>query len=306
MPNDIPQRQNEPEFINRIAASSRAYEIVKSTGKWQNVAAVIAALAGFGAKAFYPEASGAAALFAGGVLLADFVHSEPRQKRFRNLGARIQEVFDTQLLRISWNNHRCQSPPAPEEINRLASEFKNNEPTDRLVDWYSPNVGSLPLEYARFVCQRANMHWDMSLRRVYSAIFRGITAAIVVSICVVALATKWDAAQIAISLIMPVLPGTIKLLREAKKHGESADVSERAKRMLESAWTKALSDKADAASMELEARRLQDELFERRQGSPTVPQWLYMRLKARYEDDMHFGAGEMVKEAQAKLGGAGD
>lgn len=304
--NDIPQRQNEPDFIDRIAASSRAYEIVKSTGKWQNCAAIAAAVAGVGAKAFYPPASGIAALFACGVILADFLYSEPRQKRYRNLGARIQELFDTQLLRVSWNDHRCQERPAPEEINRLASEFKCNDSIDRLIDWYSPNVGSLPIEYARFVCQRANMHWDMSLRRTYSAVFYVTSAFLVGVMALVAIANKWDASQIAISLILPILPGIIRLLREARKNLDSANASERTKRMLESAWKVALSGSASVASMEREARHLQDEIFERRQASPNVPQWLYLRLMARYEEDMHFGAGEMVKEAHAKLGGAAD
>jgi hypothetical protein len=303
MPNDIPHRQNEPEFVRRIAASSSAYDTVKSTGKLQSVAAIVAAVFGFGAIAFLPEASGAAAFFAGAVLMTDFLFSEPRQKRYRNLGARIQELFDTQLLRISWNSHRCQSPPAPEDINRLAADFETKESTDRLLNWYSPNVGSIPLEYARFVCQRANMQWDMSLRRVFAGIFHGATAVIVIAVTIVALAMKWDASQIFISLVMPVLPGTLKLLREAKKHSESANVSERSKQMLEATWQRALTNGTDTAQMEEEARRLQDELFERRQGSPTVPQWLYLWLKPKYEEDMNFGAEEMVKQVQAKLGG---
>lgn len=303
MPNDIPRRQNLPEFVRRIAASSSAYETVKSTGKLQSIAAIVAAIFGFGAKAFLPEATGAAAFFAGAVLVADFLYSEPRQKQYRNLGARIQELFDTQLLSIPWNSHRCQSPPAPEDINRLATDFEKRESTDRLLNWYSPKVGAIPLEYARFVCQRANMHWDMSLRRVFAAIFRGATAVIVIMVVVVALAMKWDASQIFISLVMPVLPGTLKLLREGKKHSASAAVSERSKQMLEAAWQRALTNGTNTAELEEEARRLQDELFERRQGAPAVPQWLYLWLKPSYEEDMNFGAEEMVKQVQSKLGG---
>ncbi|MFM7165300.1 MAG: S-4TM family putative pore-forming effector, partial [Planctomycetaceae bacterium] len=51
-----------------------------------------------------------------------------------------------------------------------------------------------------------------------------------------------------------------------------------------------------------ESRRLQDELFDRRKASPTVPQWLYLWLKPKFESEMRFGSEQMIKEAKTKLG----
>src|SRR4051812_2712599 len=110
MPNDIPQRQNQPEFVSRIAASTRAYEIVELIGKWQTGLAIVAAIAGPLTRFVYPAASGWAAFFACAVFVVN-LFLERLEAKYRTLGARVQEVFDTSLMDLPWNQLRCQSPP---------------------------------------------------------------------------------------------------------------------------------------------------------------------------------------------------
>lgn len=299
MSNQIPVRQNLPEFINRLAASSRAYDIVKSTSKWQTASAIFVAILGPVVSFTYPDARGWVALCAVAILLADLLFFEPRVKRNQELGAKIQEVFDTYLLELPWNSHRVGSPPDHEEISSLAESFKTKGSTDRLLNWYPPAAGDIPLEYGRFVCQRANMRWDMALRRYFGGLFVALIALLVLLVCSAALALKWDASQIAVSLILPVMPIAVKLLRESRKHFDSAATSERAKNLLESIWQAALQGGSSSDQLREDSRRLQDELYDRRKGSPTVPQWLYLWLKPNYERDMHFATAEMVKQVQA-------
>ena len=72
---------------------------------------------------------GWAALYAVLILLVDVIFLEPAINRYRELGAKIQEEFDTDLFRLPWNTHRCQSHPDPEVINNLAAKFKTKEKT---------------------------------------------------------------------------------------------------------------------------------------------------------------------------------
>lgn len=301
MPNDIPQRQNQPEFIDRIAASTRAYEIVESIGKLQTGLALVAAVAGPLTRYAYPAASGWAAFFAIGVVVFN-VFLERCESKYRTLGAKIQEVFDTSLLDLPWNHHRCQSPPDHEKMNGLAASYKKKQSLDSLIDWYPVEAGSVSLEFGRFVCQRANMWWDMELRRKFAAIFYGGTALIIIAVVAVALTTNWTVSEVIVSLALPVLPLAVKLVQQGLKHSDSAKVSDRAKALLESIWHKALADGTDPGGLREDARRLQDELFDRRRSSPKVPQRFYNRYRASFERDMQAGAKEMVKQVQKKLG----
>jgi hypothetical protein len=301
MPNSIPQRQNEPQFIDRIAASSRAYETVKLLSKLQTGLAISAAILGPAVSFIYPEAKGWAALYAIAVLLFDVVFLEPAVKRYQELGAKIQELFDTELLELPWNSHRAQSPPDPESIRSLADAFKKRESTNRLLNWYPSDVGVIPLEYARFICQRANMRWDAALRRYFATFFVVLLMLLVFIVAGIALAMKWNASDIVVSLVLPILPSALKLVREGRKHSESASISERTKSMLESIWNAAIKGDVPSEQLREESRRLQDELYDRRKSSPTVPQWLYMRLRDDYERDMRFASGEMVKKVQTTL-----
>src|SRR3954447_9449984 len=134
MPNSIPEYQNQPAYIDRIAASSRAYEIVKSTSMWQTLLALSAAVLGPAVSFMFPAAKGWVALFAAAVLIGDLVFIEEKVKRYQELGAKIQELFDTTLLELPWNSHRVQSPPDPEEVKSLAEAFKKKNSTERLLD----------------------------------------------------------------------------------------------------------------------------------------------------------------------------
>lgn len=303
MPNDIPQRQNQAEFVNRIAASSRAYELVERLARWQSGLAIIAAVAGPVVRLSYPVAVPWAAYFSCGVILINLV-LERRERKYRRLGAKVQEVFDTALLNLTWNSHRCQAAPDHEEINSLAEAYRKRSTTERLLNWYPVEAGSIPLEYARFVCQRANMRWDMELRRKFAALFYVAAALAVGGLGCVALAMNWTASEVLVSLVVPALPLAVKLVQQGLKHTDSAEISERAKGMLETIWSNALVSGTDVAQLSEDARRLQDELFDRRCTTPKVPQRLYLWWKDDLERDMQFAAKQMVKEAQAKLGNA--
>lgn len=302
MLNDIPDRQRLPEYVDKIAASSQAYGIVKAISALQSIFAISAAILGPLVAFLYPDATGWAALYATVVLLVDVIFLEPAIKQNQELGAKIQESFDTDLFQLPWNSHRCHSRPDPEVINNLAAKFRRKENTDRLMDWYPPAAGEVPLEYGRLVCQRANMRWDAALRRFYCGVFVGLLLIMAIGAGAVALLMKWEASHIVISLVLPLLPAALKLVRESRKHRDSAAVSDRTKTILESIWSRGLSEKVSSKQFLEESRRLQDELYDRRKNSPTVSQCLYLWLRDDFERDMRFGAEQMVKDAKAKLG----
>ncbi|MBL8813964.1 MAG: hypothetical protein JNM43_27590 [Planctomycetaceae bacterium] len=302
MLNDISERQRLPEFVDQIAASSKAYATVKQMATTQSVLALSAAALGPIVSWACPACKAWAALYALCILLFDIIFLEPTIKQKQELGARIQEAFDTDLFRIPWNSFLCDPRPDPETIHNLATKFKKTETTDRLLDWYPLSASELPIEYGRLVCQRANMRWDSTLRRGYFTLYVVLIFFMVIIAPAVSLYLKWDADRIVVSVLMPLLPAALKLFREGRKHQDSASASEKSKSILEKIWHRGLTETVPQEEFLEASRRLQDTVFERRKSSPTVPQRVYMWFRDEYETDMRIGSEKMVLDAKNRLG----
>jgi hypothetical protein len=74
------------------------------------------------------------------------------EDKYRNLGARAQELFDTSVLGIQWNDALAR-PVAEEEI---ASASRKEAP--EAESWY-PDTGEALWPTDVLICQRANAVW---------------------------------------------------------------------------------------------------------------------------------------------------
>jgi hypothetical protein len=304
VPNDIPARQNSPELLRYVHASSQAYGLAKSLGGWQTSLILLAAILGPLIAAVEPEAAIVGAILAVVAALIDAMFLESAAERYQHLGARFQEVFDTELFQIPWNTHRAGAKPTPEETIELAEDFKKKATPELLKkkeDWYPVEVAPVPLEYGRLVCQRSSMQWDSSLRKYYVFFFFLAVAVLAVGALLYGVFKHLTFIQFVLAVLAPLVPAGIKLGREAKKHDKSAAASERARTLLEGYWKDAIAKNVPAAEMAEESRRLQDELFDRRKQSPTVPERLYAWRRESQEQQMKYGAQVMVDEVLTKL-----
>lgn len=107
MPNNIPGRQNEPEFTHLLKAYSRAYDVAEGYSIWKTRLAIGTALLVPLINALFSDFAPWGALIALFVLLVDELLFERAVKSNRELGAKIQEVFDTKLFEILWNEVRA-------------------------------------------------------------------------------------------------------------------------------------------------------------------------------------------------------
>jgi hypothetical protein len=235
-------------------------------------------------------------------LLIDVIFLEPVAKTKQEIGAKIQEKFDTQLYHLEWNRAKVGPPPDHETLVDLANRHRAAHPNQKLLeDWYPVAVGQLPLEYARFVCQRANMRWDSALRRTYCRIYLMILVAMWVVGGSYALAARYDMERFVLSVVVPLLPASVQLWRQRKKQEDSARDSERAKEYLENLWSDAIQHDRSPEDLGREARVLQDEVFDRRRRSPAIPDLLYSQKREEYEEQMKQASAAMVNDVLEKL-----
>lgn len=300
MPNNIPIQQNAAGFIDHIAASSEAYGWAKKLATFQSGIALLAAALGPLFALAWPEQRAWAALFGVSVLLVDFMFLEPHINSSRECGAKIQEDFDTQLFQLPWNNTLCAQIQQG-VIATLAHKFKRKNSTERHVDWYAPCVGAVPIDYARLICQASNLQWDAALRRKYSMVFVITLVALAIGATAFALIRDMKAEEIILSIVVPLLPASIKLLRERSKHESSAKGSEHSIGKLQSIWTEAMKPSTTSPPSANESRKLQDLIYTRRASSPTVPSFFHGWFREQLEMTMVTDAQTMVTEVQAKL-----
>ena len=165
---DIGNQQNSERQLDKLAAVSFFYSRAKFFLGLQFALTVPAALVLAIIILVIPDAKGWTTFYALTVALLEALLLDRVQAHYKKLGARTQELFDTELLGVPWNKLRAGPKPDSEDILQAATKFKTKSKLDKLRDWYPPVASELPLPMARLVCQRANTWWDANLRKKYA------------------------------------------------------------------------------------------------------------------------------------------
>lgn len=250
------------------------------------------------------------------ILLGDTIFFESVQKRLRRRGAKIQESFDCLVLGLDWNEFLAGSRPDGEEVNEYAAKYREfveyygsevgaDRDYTKLRDWYSPAVARVPPHVARIICQRSNISWDSKLRRRYAA---AVLTATVASFTIL---LAWGLFRhYSLEDFVLVLAGLSPLLvwggREFQKQREAADNLDRLMEGAKALWERLLEGRLTAEECGDESRSLQDALFDHRQNSPVVLEWVYERLRSGAEGVMSVTAEAMIDEFDAANPGAGE
>src|SRR5262249_33510122 len=108
--------------------------------------------------------------------------------------------------------------------------------------------------------------------------------------------------DLVLSVVVPLLPTSLRIIRERRKQDETADSSERSRSYLDSTWECSLKDKPRAECLTSEARQLQNELFDRRRRAPELPEYLYQSTRDDLERQMKEASRKMIQEVTLALG----
>lgn len=299
--NQIPQRQNEPKQLQRLAAQRQLYSDAKSVFTAQIILAAPLAIVWALFVAANPAFKSVAAFWGIGVALIDFLWLTPRQKRLRENAAKIQEVFDCDVLDLPANDLKAGKKPDPEFIREYADRFAGTVPTyETFRNWYPPGVGTVDLDIARIICQRANCWWDAKQRRTYAGwIIAAVTVALIATVLIGVLG-RFTVDQFLLAVIVPLFPTLILGARQYAEQMEAANRLDRLKEHAERLWESIFAHPKDC-ELVVKSRTLQDEIFENRKRSPLVFDWIFKRLRNDYEAQMNHGAEELVAEAARRL-----
>lgn len=301
--NNISIEQNTDTQLQRLAAQRQLYASAKKIFGVQLViggpVAVGMALlvAAFPAFKSYAAAWGMIAIF------CDLLWLNPWQKRLREKAAKIQELFDCEVLKLPWNNIKVGKKPDPELIKEQAEKYKKwqmNMPP--LENWYTPIVDELPLHIGRLACQRSNCWWDSKQRRLYAVWIIAFVILIIISVFLLSLFNGLTMEDFILRVGIPLVPCIILGVRQFSEQMDAANRLDKLKEHSESIWKQALNTGSEAEISEM-SRTLQNEIFDNRSKSPLVFDKIFKRLRNQYEVQMNYGAADYVAEAKLQLHG---
>lgn len=182
MTDSFSERQNEPQKLNYLAAQRTLYKKAKSITIIQimlsvpliifvSIAALIlndkdiSQLIGFQ----QVDISWVSAFTGVVVALLDVLILTALVNNLKEKAAKIQELFDTSVLGLPWNNVATGGIPDHEDVNKYSRPIRDMpEELSKLKNWYSVKLDNLPIEASLIICQRSNLCWDSELRDYFS------------------------------------------------------------------------------------------------------------------------------------------
>jgi flagellar basal body-associated protein FliL len=297
----ITTEQNTERQLQRLGAQRQLYATAKNILGWQIILGCPVAVISTILVVIDPSLKGLAAGWGMLVMFADIFWMTPWQKHLRDSAARIQEAFDCDVLDLPWNELKAGKRPDPELIKEQSDKYmKWGARMPPITNWYAPVVGDLPIHIGRVACQRTNCWWDAKQRRRYAACVIGIVVLIFVLVLGMALVTGFTIENFLIKVVAPLAPAFTLGIRQYREQTEAAARLDRLKEHSDSLWKDALSGKSKTA-LSTKSRNLQDEILENRRKSPPVFDFIFKRLRPKYEQQMNYGSEELVEQAKLKL-----
>ncbi|GAB4088307.1 S-4TM family putative pore-forming effector [Hydrogenophaga soli] len=292
--------QNKPERLELLRAQRRFYSRAKNYQNFVAITALLLPLLGILFGAEFPAIRPYLGFASIALLLLDVAVLSPKQRANSKAGAKVQEQFDTEVLRLDWNKLVAGSRVDPEELRAITSGQMSDKEKKELKDWYDGAISRLPLPVGRLLCQRTNVVYDLRVRRMYSGALFFIAGLLVAVLLAVGLYHGLKVDQLIISVGLPVLPLASFVLREYRKQEDTIESLTTLKDEIEKVWDKALAG-ASTGDLTLSSRALQDAIYRHRASNPLVFDWLYNRLRKNSEAEAKQAAETRVAEAVSKL-----
>jgi hypothetical protein len=287
--NQISQKQNQEKYIRYLAAQRQLYDENKV---WEGVLLLLpVVLAILGSAAFLaigwafvsPLLTWATWVYAlGEVFVFPYFTSGRRSE-----AAKIQELFDCELLELPWNDALGEKP-YPQNIYKAFQRFVKSEKSntlDNLKNWYTtpPLDDQMPIALARLVCQRQNIWWDSEQRRAYA---RGIIAASILFfffLITIGIVADWSFRQFLQGPLALSITVLIVGIKHALGHYKAAKRLDELHNRVD-LLVQAAANKVNETILSQNSRDLQTEIFHHRSENPSVFTWYYNLIRDRQED----------------------
>ncbi len=301
---DVPTRQASDDNRGLLRARHRNYRAAKVTQGILVLVSIILPVIGIWIGPQVPEIRPYLALASLILIVMEAALFDRIQKDRLKRGAKLQEQFDTDVFGLPWNRFVTGAPVEHEDVRRLSAKPLSMKREAHFQAWYEVCIGRLPLHLSRLIGQRTNISYDARLRRRYGGWLLMFTILFGVALLFAGLYKGLQFPELIMTLVVPFLPVLTWALRERVQQANAAISLTNLNGEWDKIWTKALGG-ADAAALTAESRSLQDAIYQHRERSPLVFDWVYSIFRSANEDEAHHAAEDLVRKAEKALGEGG-
>ncbi|MDJ0621293.1 MAG: S-4TM family putative pore-forming effector [Calothrix sp. MO_192.B10] len=295
--NNIPREQNSQHRLELLAAQRQLYSDVKNLQMISVVIGVPLVITWSILVAVIPKLAVYAGLWGIIATFLELLVFSRLQKSTQEKAAKIQQIFDCDVLQFSWASLNCGIRVAPELIVDASNRYKlKHQDYSALQNWYPISVGQLPIHLARIICQRSNIWWDAKLRRRYSKWIVFILIILTILVFLIGLVGGLTLEKFLLAVLAPLTPAFVLGLRQYTEHNEAANRLDRLRENAEIIVQKVISKKITQQEIEMESYSLQTQIYDNRRRSPLIFDWLYSQLRREDEEQMNKGAESLVQE----------
>lgn len=297
MMQSIFQSQNEEKHINQLAAQRQIYSETKRIHWFLFIVAVPVTIFIFILGNLIQPMQLFAAFWGGIISIIEFFVLN-NESKLRLKAAKIQELFDTEVLQLQWNQIKCRAKPDIQDILHYSQKhFQIPGNKESLKNWYFEKEDCLPIQFSRLICQRANLSWDSDLRRRFAQNITIALAAVSIIILGTAIALQLTMDAFILYWLIPALPIFIWGCMQRHAQFEAANNLDKHKESLDIVWDEAFKIKPDLIAIDRASHDIQDEIFKIRSNSIPIPDLLYKKLRQKYLTTMCKNTQQLCEEA---------
>jgi hypothetical protein len=276
----VSQRQNAPDMVDLVCASSHHYRRAK---QWRRLRvagtiglALLAPVITFWAPSIGPAVATAAGiwLFLARILIARL---EDKQMQY---AVTAQEQFDTELFALPWHHALAGKPLAHQDVTDAARHI-DEEARATKKDWY-PNADAAAWPLNVVLCQQASAIWSRRSHGQYAEVLRGMVIAWFIAGVIMGWADGVSLAAYLVQLFLPSMPAFLDALELADAHQKASERKEKIEGMTSVLWARGLVDPASVTTEEV--RQVQDHSYRQRRDNPQVAEWHY-QLHRKHEEN---------------------
>lgn len=213
--------------------------------------------------------------------------------RFKKLAASIQEMFDLLVLQIE-ENETLNTINVDREIIRANSKNQrtNNKKVEKVTNWYSLKIKDINTNIASILCQRTNIYYDFSVRKRYNWTMRILVIFTFLILLAISLENDINLKSFLIEVIIPSIPVFMFAYKEINSNTESIDNLEHLKNLIEQNLNNININSNIEKSL---LRKIQDRIYTNRILSPLVPDFIYVIIRPKLEDEMNYSVQQKVE-----------
>lgn len=294
MTNEIIERENESASIEKLAAQREIYSIAKLLFIFQTLfSVVILVLLSFSQLLF--ECIDFRLIIATVSLLAVILDYglEIKINKLKELAAKIQELFDTYVLQLTWNSILCLDKPEYVLIHNYYQKHKVKNDLSKFVNWYEPEIQKVEENIARLICQKTNCNYDKTIRKRYNTVVMW-TGIITLSLIILfTIFSGITLAKVLLTVIFPSIPILQWTLRNIHSNNQSILTLEQLNSLINSNWEQAKNGLIiDNSTL----RQIQDGIFLNRKSSPLILDYVYNKMRSKLEMQTHYTVNQLVDE----------